>query len=324
MKICQTNCGHHESSILDACKTAKAQGSSPKPQQNRPAVRGLPKQPVQPETKGDVAQSQPDLETAAKETEPELEKPTTPRTEPRPTPSQRPQRPPPQVKKQPSAHHVTGAGGKTAMAEQIKSSQSQKLPEPAVGEKIGTAKEAQEDVSQETKLLKAQVDMLKEAVKQAEVCYQMGRDVAKEAAKDSIKFEEDIKSEERGKDSIFPNVYVSIFDKNPNFVTDTLDPTKMDQQSFVFHLKEQRKTIGVNLADMLKEILSWKDASKIEKYKKDISGDLRALSSFCNAPTLILRQAIKHKQEQLRDKSSEKSPNFFSRAKKNKVTGNYR
>lgn len=285
--ICQTNCASNLGSI-DACMKAQPQGSSQGTKPTSPPRRALPPQPqpspVQPEKSGGE-QDQPEIARAQSSKRQAM----------------RFSKPP-----------LESAGTKHL--------HSHKSLESSAREKIGTTKEAGEDVPQKTKLLEAQIDMLKEAVMQAEVCYQMGRDVAKEAAKDPVKFEEDIKSEERGKDAIFPNVYVSIFDKNPNFVTETLEPTKMDQQSFVFHLKEQRKTIGVNLADMLKEILNWEDASKIEKYKKSISGDLRALSSFCNAPTVMLRQAIKYKQEHPTAKAPEKKPNIFRQAK-NKITG---
>lgn len=142
-----------------------------------------------------------------------------------------------------------------------------------------------------------QIKMLREVLKQTEVCYNMGKEVAKKAAQSPEEFEEYfINNPDKKKDSIFPINYKSIFEMNPKYVSETYDFSKMDEQSFVFHLKEQRKTVGNQVSAILKEILGWEDISKLDKYRLNISSDLRAMSSFCTQPIQMLEKAIELKK----------------------------
>jgi len=192
-----------------------------------------------------------------------------------------------------------------------------KAPDLALKAKSQPSKVEQESEPKKVNMLEEQIMMLNEAVKQAQVCYKMGSDLAKEAAKDPEAFEKG--ASQRGKDAIFPTTYDSIFEKNPHFIEPTIDYTKMDHQSFVDQLKEQRKTVGVMLANILGDVLGWEDASKIEKYRLGISGDLRAMSSFCTQPIQILKQAVEYRKEQI-DKqaaaSQKKGNGIFSRIRK--------
>lgn len=124
--ICQTNCANNLDSI-DACMKAQPQGSSQGTKPTSPPRRALPPQPqpspVQPEKSGgeqaqpEIARAQSSKRQALRFSKPPLEEDQS-SAKGGTTPPQRPKNPPPQIVKQPSTHHVAGAGAKTATAEE--------------------------------------------------------------------------------------------------------------------------------------------------------------------------------------------------------------
>ena len=125
--ICQTNCANNLDSI-DACMKAQPQGSSQGTKPTSPPRGALPTQPqsspVQPEKSGgeqdqpEIARAQSSKQQALRFSKPPLEEDQS-STKGGTTPPQRPKNPPPQIVKQPSGHHVTGAGGKGVTAEEM-------------------------------------------------------------------------------------------------------------------------------------------------------------------------------------------------------------
>ncbi|MCE3230558.1 MAG: hypothetical protein K0R52_486 [Alphaproteobacteria bacterium] len=164
-------------------------------------------------------------------------------------------------------------------------------------------------------LAKAQIEMLKEANSKAETCHHMASEIAAQGAADFAAFKEMMKNPEEK--SIFPEGAESIFNRNPHFCSEAIDPRKMDRESFVSMLKNQKQTTKTMLADILNKILDWKDVAEIQKNKNKISEDLRALSSFCTGPLKMLDIAINNRKEEL-EKARNKS--LFGKFK-NKVTG---
>jgi hypothetical protein len=115
---CQTNCAQSLDSI-DACMKAKPQGSSQGIKSTNSPRRALPPAPSTEEQEpAGITSSQSSKRHAMRLSKSPLVKSQS-STKGETIPPQRPQNPPPQLVKQPSGHHVTGAGGKGVTAEQM-------------------------------------------------------------------------------------------------------------------------------------------------------------------------------------------------------------
>jgi hypothetical protein len=129
-EICQTNCAQNLDSI-DACIKAKPQGSSQGTKPSLPPRRALPQQP-QPQPS--PVQSEPTAEHSTDSASPQL-------------------------KKQPSAHHVTGAGGKGVTSEEKMAEQVKALNE-GKGVKVKHMKEKLEGLEKLVEALQNRISML--------------------------------------------------------------------------------------------------------------------------------------------------------------------
>lgn len=171
--ICQTNCASNLGSI-DACMKAQPQDSSQGTKPTPPPRRALPPQPqpspVQPEKSGgeqaqpELARAQSSKRQALRFSKPPLEEDqssTKGGTIPpqRPQPPQRPHNAPPQMVKQPSTHHVTGAGAKTATAEEKMANQVMALND-GKGIKVKHMKEKLEGLEKLVVVLQNRISML--------------------------------------------------------------------------------------------------------------------------------------------------------------------
>ena len=168
------------------------------------------------------------------------------------------------------------------------------------------------DLAANSSLFKDQIEMLTEVNRVAGECDRMAYDLAKKGAIDPQAYESYVKNQDNSGEAkeVFPKSLKSIFPNNPKYCSETIDPKKMDHQSFVSYLKNQVTTTKTMQADILRKILGWKDTSKIENYKVSVSSDLRALSSFCSAPIKMLDSAI-----QSRANTPQKKPGILRQLK---------
>ena len=170
----------------------------------------------------------------------------------------------------------------------------------------------QKSGEQNNSLANDQIEMLTEVNRVANICESKAYDTAKKAALEPQAYDNYLKfqSDSGEAKEVFPKQFKSIFPNNTKYCAETIDPQKMDHQSFVSYLKNQVSTTKTMQADILRKILGWNDKSKLVNYKNSVSGDLRALSSFCSAPITMLESAI-----QSRLNTPQKKPGIFRQLK---------